>query len=108
MVDPLAIAGSADVVGDRSGHAADLRPRGSRPQLKQTVTGKVLFRQMPTKGPERRSKIKRIEKLSEENMRSIQASRPIVQNSEYPAIAIAAIRTIFIPIKKTIAGIVNK
>jgi len=108
MVDPLAIAGSAGVVGDRSGHAADLRPRGSRPQLKQTVTGKVLFRQMPGKVRERKSKIKRIEKLSKNNMRSNQASRSIVQNSEYPAITIAATCAIFIPIKKPIAGIVNK
>jgi hypothetical protein len=108
MVDPLVLAGSAGVVGDRSGHAADLRPRGSRPQLKRTGAGKVLFRQMPTKGPERRSKIKRIEKLSKNNVCSNQASKPIVQNGEYPAITIATTCAIIIPEKKAIAGIIYK
>lgn len=108
MVDPFAIAGSAGVVGDRSGHAADLRPRGSRPQLKRTEAGKMLLRQMPEKDRERKSRIKRIEKLSKNNMRSNQASRSIVQNSEYPAIAIATTCAIFIPEKKAIAGIIYK
>ena len=108
MVDPLAIAGSAGVVGDRSGHAADLRPRGSRPQLKRTEPGKVLHRQMPAKGPERRSKNQRQGKLSEKNMSSNQASRHIIQNGEYPAITIATTCAIIIPEKKAFAGIIYK
>ena len=108
MVDPLAIAGSAGVVGDRSGHAADLRPRGSRPQLKRTEPGKVLHRQMPAKGPERRSKNQRQGKLSEKNMSSNQASRPIIENGKNAGIAIAAFCAILIQIEIAFARIVNK